>query len=187
MANQTFSGHFIIRSNVILFHMCDHTIQNFFILRNPECTVTILNNGMCTACIKTGHDPAFFISSDRKLSFITVVIRLVHSDQRLHRKLLKSTNPFQMSAKLFLLKSFLLFIGNSLQLAATTLTGRRANRLYTIWRWFQNLHQASVTVVLFCFHDFGCNCISNDCVLYKNSEAISFANAFTVCSAIHNF
>ena len=186
MAYQTLACCFIIWCDVVLFHMCNHTVKNIFILWNSKCTITVLNNCMRTSGIKTCNDSSFFISTNWKLCLITIMIRIVHPDQWFHWKLCKSTYPFQMATKFLFFEHFLFLIRNSLELAATTLTGRQTHWFYAVWRWFQDLHQSSITVILFGFHDLSCNSISNDCVFYKNSEAISFANAFTICSAIHN-
>ena len=184
MTHQTLTCCFIVWLNPVFLHMCDHTVQNFFILRYTKCTVTVLDNVVGSSCIETCNDFSLFISAYRKLCLISVMKKFIHANDRLHGDICKAADTFQMSLHLICLKYKLLVIGKCLKLAAAALTGESAFRLYSVWRWFQYLHQAAVAVIFFCFNNFGCYCISDYCVLDKNGEAIGFSDTFTVNSAI---
>ena len=97
--------------------MRDHNIQDFLVLRDSQRTVTVLDDRMGASCIKSGDDPAFFVPSNRELCLVSIMIRLVHTDHWLHRKVAESTDPLQMTAE------FLFFIRYRLKLASATLTG----------------------------------------------------------------
>ena len=65
-------------------------------------TVAVWNDRMGPSCIKTGDDMAIFVHSHRKLRFVPVVIRLIHTYDRLHRNSCKSTDTLQIIAHLTL-------------------------------------------------------------------------------------
>ena len=123
MTYKSLTSHLIIWFNVKPFHMCQYSVQDFLVHLHTQSTVSVFNNRMGTSCIKSCNDPAIFISAYRKLSFIPVMIRLFHSNDRFHRKVCKSTNSFQMTFQFLFFKSKLLLIGKSLQLTTATLTG----------------------------------------------------------------
>ena len=103
--------------------MSDHAIQHIFILWNSQSAITILNNRMRTTGIESCDNPAFFIPSNWKLCLISIMIWFIHTDQRLHRKVMKSTDPLQMTPKFLFFKHFLFFIRNCLKLTSATLAG----------------------------------------------------------------
>ena len=85
MPDQTLAGSFIIRSDLVPLHKFQRQLQNFFVHGNSQSAVGIFNNIMCSACIETGNRVSRFICSERKLCFISIIKRLVHSDDRIHR------------------------------------------------------------------------------------------------------
>ena len=90
--------------------MADHTVKYLFILRHPQCTVTVFDNVMSSSRIETCDDLSFFISSYRKLCLVSVMEQLVHSNDRLHRNIGKASDSLQMSFYFICLKFQLLII-----------------------------------------------------------------------------
>ena len=184
MAHQPFACCFIIWFNPVFLHMCDHTVQNLFILSYTKCTVTVFDNIVGSSCIETCNDFSLFISAYRKLCLISVMKKFIHANDRLHGDICKATDTFQMSLHLICLKYKLLVIGKCLKLASATLAGKFALGLNSVRRWLQHLHKTAVTIIFLCLDNFGCYCITDYCVLDKNGEAIGFSDTFTVNSAI---
>ena len=111
---------------------------------------------------------------------------ILHSHNGFHGDVGKASDPFQTAADLFFFKSKLLLIGQSLKLAAAALAGGGAQRFHPVGGRLYDLFQLPVSVVFLCFHYFRGHHVADHSVLYKNSEAISLADAFTVSSAIHD-
>ena len=96
---------------MIFFHVSDHTVQNLFILFHSQNAFSVVNNRVGPSCIKTSDDLSVFIFSYRELCLVAVMVRLVHSHDRLHREILKTADPLQMATDFFLLEFQLLLIG----------------------------------------------------------------------------
>ena len=96
MTHQSFSSFLIVCGNMIFFHKINDNIQNFPVYRKSERTVAIWNNRMRSSCIKAGNNMTFFIRSHRKLCFVSIMVRLIHTNDRFHRDFCKSTDAFQI-------------------------------------------------------------------------------------------
>ena len=139
---------------------------------------------MGSSCIKTGDDLSVFIFSYWKLCFISVMIRIIHSHDRFHLNVMKTTDPFQMATNLLFFKFQLFLIRQCLKLTSSALTCNRTCRLHTIRRWRDDLHQTAISIILFCLDDLCFYPVSDHGVFHKNGEAIGFTDTFTVNSAI---
>ena len=111
VAYKAFACRLIVRLDMIFFHVADHTVQNILILFHSQNTVPVVNNRVGPSCIKTGDDLSVFIFSYRELCLVALMVRLVHSHDRLHREILKTADPLQMATDFFLLEFQLLLVG----------------------------------------------------------------------------
>ena len=136
MTHKSLPCLFVIWFNSVCFHMCDYPIENFLILRNSQGTISVFYDGVGPSCIKPCNNTSFFIFPDRKLRFVSVMIRFIHSNDRLHRKLCKAADSLQVPAHLFFFKSKLLLIRKCLKLTAAALTGKCTLWLHSVWRRF---------------------------------------------------
>ena len=111
MTYKTFSRGLIVGLYMIFFHVSDHTVQNLFILFHSQNAFSVINDGVGSSCIKACDDLSVFIFSYRELCLVAVMVRRVHSHDRLHREILKTADPLQMATDFFLLEFQLLLIG----------------------------------------------------------------------------
>ena len=172
MTHQSFMLFLVISRNVIILHKMQNNLENFLIDRYAQCTVCIRNDAVGSSCIKSSDDVSFFICSNWKLCFISIMKWLFHANNRLHNFVKKFcrnfSDPFQITTDFSFFKCKLGSILHLLNLAATTSSCHRTRWLfYTIFRRRNNIHKSCITVVLLCLHNLGFNHITDNRIFYK--------------------
>ena len=137
---------------------------------------------MCPAGVKARNRITIFIYADRILCLITIMIRIVHSDNRLHHAFdlfcRKATDALQI-AKYFLLLDLKLFvIGNCLQLTAAARLVDRTARLYAKRRRYKYLLTSCICIILFYFCQKCQNFVALHRIFYKECESVDLSDAF---------
>ena len=136
MPDKTFPTLLIVRTNPILFHKGQYNLKNLLIYRNPQRAICISYNIMCPSCIESRNRIPFFICSEWKLGFISIIIRFIHPNNRLHhfrQKLFRKTaDPFQIPLYLPIFKLQLLLIRHLLNLTSPAFTRKLALCFYTV-------------------------------------------------------
>ena len=74
------------------FQMIFDNFQYLSVFLNPQQAIPVFNDGMGTACIKSGYNLTVLIKSPGKLCLIAVSPWLVHSHDGQHRNLIKSAD-----------------------------------------------------------------------------------------------
>ena len=168
------------------FHMRQHQIQDLFVDFHAEITFPVADDRVSSSGIKSGDQMAFFVASHRKLRFVSVMVRIFHADDRLHRNLffLKTADPDQIICNLLLFVCQLFFIRKCLDLAAAALTGVRTAWLDPVLRRLHDLHQSGITVIFLRLHDLCLYFIADHCVFYKYGITVHFSDSFPVMSHI---
>ena len=180
MAYQSRAGSFLIRLYLIFLHIGKNCFQNLLIDLCSQKAICVWNNGMGSACIKAGNNFPVFIFPYRKLCLVSVTPWSFHANDLLNADIFKTPDSFQIALYLIFLKFQLLFIGQELKLTASTGSGIRTAGFYPVFRRFQNLHQAGISIVLLGFHDFCLYLIPDYRVLHKERIALCLANALSV-------
>ena len=161
--------------------MGDDSVQHLPVFRHTQSAVPIFDNAVRTSRIKAGYDSPVPASSNGELCLIAVMKHLLRPDDGFHGNLCKSANPLKVSPHLSLLKSKLLLIGQCLQLTATAGRRKCACRFHAVRGSHQHFHQPSVAIILFCLEDLCLHSVADDCVFYKNGEAIHLADTSPAC------
>ena len=129
---------------MIFLHKCQKNLKDFLIFFYPKHAIQIRNDLMRTPCIETGYRISLFILSNRELSFIPVMKRMLHPADRLHNRfnsfLCKSSQTYEIVFYFILLEAKLFFIRHRLNLTSSTLSCHRTRRRNAIWGRRKNFH-----------------------------------------------
>ena len=176
MTHQTLPGCLVICRDIICFHMRQHQIQDLFVDFHAEITFPVADDRMGSSGIESGD----------QMAFVSVMVRIFHADDRLHRNLffLKTADPDQIIFNLLLFVCQLFFIRKCLDLAAAALTGVRTAWLDPVFRRLHDLHQSGITVIFLRLHDLCLYFIADHCVFYKYGITVHFSDSFPVMSHI---
>ncbi len=181
MAHQPSAAFFLISRNLVLLHESKDFPQDHTIRFCADTAVCARNDRMCSAGVKARNRISIFIYANRILRLVTIMIRIFHSDNRLHHAFdlfrRESADALQIAKYLLLLDLKLFVIGNCLQLTTTTWLIDRAARLYAKRRRYKYLLTSCVCIILFYFCQKCQNFIALHCILYKECESVDLSDA----------
>ncbi len=140
MAKQSCVFLLIIGLNIIFLYEGAHELNNRHIYLCPNIAMVCIYYGMCSSCIEANKYFAIFISSHRILTLVTIIIGLLHTADRLHRYILKASNPYKTASNLVLLIFQLLHIIHMHNLTATAFISDRTSRFNPIPRGMDKLY-----------------------------------------------
>ena len=102
---------FIIRCNIMIRHPFFDNGKQLFIDRCLNTAMGRIYDDMAVPGIKSCDDLSVFAKSHRELCLIAVIIRIFHSDDRMHHIIFYMSHTAQQIPDLILLESQLPFIG----------------------------------------------------------------------------
>ena len=180
MTYQTLSGCFVISGNVIFREKCADDRQNLIIYFCTDRTGIGIDDRMGSAGIEADHDIAVFVSANRKLCFISIVVWFFHTIDWFHQSIgiLNLADPAQTFSYFIPFVFQLLLIGNVLKTASTTALCDWADRSYAVRGWCDQANQPSVGDRFFCFHDRDLGYVTDHCIFDKYSDILHVISIF---------